>query len=115
MIALPAVPKLTKLIPLLASDKDGEVVVAAARAIGRTLEAVKADFHDLARALSAPPEPSSEPDSNLPFIVRCLHQHPALTEWEAKFLASIVALQARGRRLSDKQRAVIFKTWDRLQ
>jgi hypothetical protein len=45
-----AVSKVPLLIPLLGSDKDGEVV-AAARAIGRTLRAEGRDFHDLARAL----------------------------------------------------------------
>jgi len=40
--------KLQKLIPLLASDKDGEVV-AAARGIQRLLVAQNFDFHDLAK------------------------------------------------------------------
>jgi hypothetical protein len=106
-------PKLAKLLPMLASDKDGEVV-ATARAIGRTLSAAKADWHDLVRALT---ERQPEPDSidDLPFILRCLHDHPSLTEWESKFIASIAAQQARGRGMSDKQRAVVLRTWERLQ
>lgn len=104
-------PKLAKLLPLLASDKDGEVV-GTAPVIGRMLSAAKADWHDLVHALTEqPPEPTDEP----PFILRCLHGPPALTEWETKFVASIVGVQARGRSLSDKQRAVILKTWERLQ
>ncbi|KQQ23702.1 hypothetical protein ASF53_05085 [Methylobacterium sp. Leaf123] len=39
--------KLTKLIPLLGSDNDGEAL-GAARAIGRTLQAAGLDFHALA-------------------------------------------------------------------
>ena len=45
-------PKLQKLIPLLASDKDGEVL-AAVGAIRRVLGAAGADLHDLAEVISA--------------------------------------------------------------
>lgn len=44
--------KLAILIPLLASDKDGEVV-ATARAIGRQLQKTGSDWHDLAARLTA--------------------------------------------------------------
>src|SRR5271165_2052604 len=40
-------PRIGQLIRLLGSDQDGEVV-AAARALGRTLASVGADFHTLA-------------------------------------------------------------------
>ncbi len=55
--------KLAILIPLLASDKDGEVV-ATARAIGRQLQKTGSDWHDLAARLTAPtvkhhPEPEA--------------------------------------------------------
>lgn len=53
-------PKLAKLLPLLASDHDGEVV-ATARAIGRTLVAAGLDWHALAAALT---QPASEPSVN---------------------------------------------------
>src|SRR5882672_6680748 len=43
--------KLKKLIPMLASDKDGEVM-AAVGAIKRTLQSNESDFHDLAAKLS---------------------------------------------------------------
>jgi hypothetical protein len=43
-------PKLAKLLPLLGSDKDGEVV-ATAKAIQRTLQSGGADWHDLAGAV----------------------------------------------------------------
>ena len=56
--------KLSILIPLLASDKDGEVV-ATARAIGRQLQKTGSDWHDLAARLTAPavkhhPEPDAD-------------------------------------------------------
>ncbi len=43
--------KLSKLLPLLGSDKDGEVI-AAARAINHALASEKFDLHDLAASLS---------------------------------------------------------------
>ena len=44
--------RLGKFIRLLTSDRDGEVV-AAARAIVRTLEGAGADIHDLAESIGA--------------------------------------------------------------
>ena len=46
-------PALAKLIRLLASDVDGEVL-AAVRALGRALKASGCDFHDLAGLVEAP-------------------------------------------------------------
>lgn len=45
-------PKLSLLIPRLASDQDGEIV-AVVRAIGRVLAASKLDWHDLAAGIAA--------------------------------------------------------------
>lgn len=56
--------KLSKLILMLSSDNDGEVVNAA-RAIGRTLPACQLDWHKLAAILSSPssivPPPKPRP------------------------------------------------------
>ena len=49
-------PKLARLVPLLGSDKPGEVAATVA-AIERTLVAAKCDWHDLAAALVYQPEP----------------------------------------------------------
>jgi hypothetical protein len=49
----PIAAKLATIIRLLGSDKDGEVV-AAARALGRTLNAVGADIHALAEQIEKP-------------------------------------------------------------
>lgn len=51
MIARALAQRVAKLVPLLASDKDGEVV-AAARAIARTLGTAGTDLHDLADTLN---------------------------------------------------------------
>jgi hypothetical protein len=94
-------PKLRKLLPLLASDKSGEVV-ATARAIGRTLEGAGADFHDLARLLardsshtSRPPRPRYEPPCDSPQtpteVARwCLNSGGRLTAKERDFLDSML-------------------------
>lgn len=69
MSALPTItPKLAKIIPMLSSPNDGEVVNTA-RAIERTLKSAGLDWHDFAKALtalamapsSAAPEPSPKP------------------------------------------------------
>jgi len=52
-IEKPTISKLSKLIPLLASDQDGEVV-ATARAIQRLLKTAGADLHDIVAALEKP-------------------------------------------------------------
>ncbi|KQP02628.1 hypothetical protein [Methylobacterium sp. Leaf93] len=57
-------PKLIKLLPLLGSDNDGEVV-STVWAIGRTLASAGADFHDLTDSLVKarvviPPRPAGE-------------------------------------------------------
>lgn len=54
MIPPAIAPKLAKLLPLLASDHDHEVI-ATARAIGRTLASAGSDFHALAAALGPKP------------------------------------------------------------
>ena len=46
-----AAPRLRKLVLLLSSDHDGEIV-SAARAIGRTLKDAGADWHALANAIN---------------------------------------------------------------
>ncbi len=61
----PITSKLRKLLPLLASDKDGEVL-GAARAIHRTLQSAGSDLHDLAARLADNNEPDLELDPDPP-------------------------------------------------
>nr|USU31054.1 hypothetical protein NG677_17135 [Methylobacterium sp. OTU13CASTA1] len=68
MIARTLAQRVAKLVPLLASDKDGEVI-AAARAIARTLTTAGTDLHDLADTLNrmqtvAEPRPNRDAASN---------------------------------------------------
>ena len=119
-MTLPAVilPKLSKLIPMLSTDQDGELV-AAARAIGRALQGVGLDFHDLAHAFDtprivervvyrdrpvptkpadAPPETWGELAQWLKIRSRKLQQH------EADFIRDMAAQAWISREPSEKQK-----------
>jgi hypothetical protein len=131
MSALPTIaPKITKLLPMLSSSHDGEVVNTA-RAIERTLKGAGLDWHDLAKAFTAPsvprpqpaPEPAPQPRAherpkasgaprweNLSHIQRICHLDwlrfwGELSRWECQFAGDIEDLiTAKPRiRLSEKQ------------
>jgi hypothetical protein len=95
--ALAAVaPRIGQLIRLLASDKDGEVV-AAARALGRTLNGVGADFHLLADLIERPSPaalelPPPRPESAGPADAVWLHRHhwSRLNEKERSFVLQMM-------------------------
>jgi hypothetical protein len=105
--------KLRRLIPLLSSDKDGEVV-ATVHAIRRTLAAADLDLHDLARLLTPatvtpasaapeperPPEPPPKPDRQwAKTVIELLRTHAecplCLTDWERKFLANLASYHTK--------------------
>lgn len=107
-------PRLSKLIPMLATDHDGEVV-ATARAIGRTLESAGLDLHDLAKALVAPDAamaskayeetaPAPQPTS-LQDIAIWLRTHAAhrMNYKEQKFVMDMAVRLGMGRQVSSKQ------------
>lgn len=59
-VLAPIAPRLARLVPFLASDREGEVL-ATVRAIGRTLAGAGLDFHALAAALESAPGPQTDP------------------------------------------------------
>jgi hypothetical protein len=85
MTALPATltPTLAKLIPLLGSDKSGEVVATAA-AIGRVLETAGRDWHDLAAAVA----PTLEDDWRAT-LAYCAKHADRLSDKERDFLRTL--------------------------
>ena len=89
MSALPAalVPMLSKLIPLLASDKDGEVV-ATAHAISRVLKASGCDWHDLVARLCGLVTPSPNADWRRETRF-CFENADLLDERELNFITNI--------------------------
>lgn len=84
MTALPTtlIPTLCKLIPLLGSDKDGEVL-ATVGAIGRVLCANKLDWHDLTSQLLPKAEDWHE------LLVFCVSRKDRLNAKEQDFLGTL--------------------------
>jgi hypothetical protein len=88
-------PRLKKLLLMLSSDRDGEVV-AAARLIGTTLRSAGADWHDLVAGLLAPtskrPPPPPHDDANSEWRVMrgfCLNRDRLLRSREHEFIISL--------------------------
>lgn len=99
-------PQLGKLLRMLSSDSDGEVV-AAARAIGRVLEAHKLDWHALADALC----PTAERHDWRDLLAYCAANMSRLAPHERAFLRSIARWRGE---LTDKQRDWLHAIADRL-
>jgi hypothetical protein len=109
-------PKLSKLIPMLATDHDGEVV-ATVRAISRTLKGAGLDFHSLVEALGehkstyAPPPPPRKAQAPTPQptslrdIAIWLRTHAAhrMNYKEQSFVIEMTSRLGTGRRASKKQ------------
>ena len=118
MAALPDLaPRLSKLIPRLASDHEGEVVATVA-AIRRTLENGGLDLYALADAISNPPvvyhtEPAraEKPRSHQMDARRCLHSGLKWKPHEAEFLRQMAS---QLRRPSEKQRDWLDGLLDRV-
>ena len=94
-----AAPRLAKLLPLLGSDKPGEVV-ATANAIGRALKSCGADWHDLASMLDqgdVQPEPvriaprwqTLSPADRLRWLDALARPGSGATPWECSIAANI--------------------------
>jgi hypothetical protein len=85
-------PMIGKLIRLLASDRDGEVV-ASARALHRTLRNAGLDFNDLAQMIEAPTRPyqgTADPDSDWCAMARACAEHVhELSDRERSFVRSM--------------------------
>jgi hypothetical protein len=116
---LPAavLPKLRKLIPLLAWDKGGEVVATAA--ISRNLRTANRGWHDLNAVLTEPRVVEREapprrgwraPTPDAGTMLADLLNHLWLTDWESDFVRSVFGQFCR-RRISAKQTAVLERIW----
>ena len=85
--------KLAQLVRLLSSDQPGEIV-AAARAIGRTLRAVGKDFHDLAALIENPSMGELQP-APMPWAAMasfCAATPHRLNERELDFISNMSSL-----------------------
>ncbi|MEO1102907.1 MAG: hypothetical protein AAFW98_04120 [Pseudomonadota bacterium] len=119
----PIPPKIKQLIPLLASNQDGEVV-AAVRAINRTLSQQGLDFHDLAAAacVSATAKgPTStrasdlDPEEWREVVLFCADRRARLSNREAAFVTSILYRVSQNREPTPKQAKWMFDIYDRLR
>lgn len=123
----PVLPKISAIIPRLATEHDGEVV-GCVRAIDRLLKASGCDWHDLAAALDrgnateprrefhergwssvddcCPPSWADATTDERYEIIYSLIRSGKLSDWETTFVNSISAQYTR-RALSEKQVDVI--------
>ena len=107
--------KLAKLLRLLCSDKDGEVL-AAASAIKRTLATEGSDIHALADALCRlqPQHRPRHEDDNDWHSIACECQAHGLSRREQNFVADMVAWTAF-REPTQKQRAWLLSIHTRVR
>ena len=102
-------PRLGKLVVLLGSDRDGEVI-GAARAIDRVLKSSGRDWHDLAATLSVPTSiPSADWRGEARF---CAGNAQRLSERELDFLATLARYRSSP---SGKQLSWLQSIADRLR
>lgn len=108
-------PKISKLIPRLARDHDGEVVATVA-AIRRTLAAAGLDFHALAKALGTPVPPIVQPRSQAEIAAWCRnHGQTSLTLKEFVFVSDMAHRFSRGSQPSEKQTAWLMAIYAKLR
>lgn len=121
--------RLQQLIPRLASDHDGEVVVAV-RAIQRVMANEGRDLHDLARAAvteptivyqtvyreRAPtPGSSAEPSEWLRKATECVAAVGSLTPREAEFVQDMAVRLRHQRAPTEKQAAWLDAIYHRIR
>lgn len=112
-------PKVLLLLPRLASDQEGEVL-ATAKAIGKQLSAVGADWHDLVSRLTAEPaihdQPHREYHHTTPDNSRLLQMARFLRDSCAarlnarcdRFVVEMANALGAGRSISVKQRKFLM-------
>lgn len=95
-------PKLGKLIPMLSSSHDGEVV-AAARAIERTLKDAGRDWHDLVKVIISPSIAPVLPETWRGVAMYCHDRNRCLNPREAEFAADMCSRLVCGGQPTERQ------------
>jgi hypothetical protein len=127
-IAPATIPKITAILPRLASEHDGEIV-ASVRAIGRVLHSGGNDWHDFTatfeRGVNAPDVRSKNRSATAAptwraaayyerdGLLAMLCDQDWLSPWERSFVASITTQYTARRSLSPKQIDIIDRLLDR--
>ncbi len=107
----PIAPRLGKLLPMLPSLHDGEVV-AAARAIQSTLHDAGYDWHDLVQALFPPPVSASADSDWRDDVARCAENMDYFDNRDRDFLRSMAHWRGQP---SQKQRDRLAALADRVR
>ena len=66
--------------------------------------------------ISKEPERGKRQKSREEYLVACLSEEsndPKFTDWERQFISSLARQVAQGRKLSEKQKEVIERLWDK--
>jgi hypothetical protein len=109
----PIASQLSKLVLMLSSNHEGEIV-ATARAIDRVLRSNRLDWHDLAEAICLP-APAARPCDDADWrdlLAFCASRMSCLNSREREFLRSIA--QWRGN-LTERQRNWLETIADKLR
>jgi hypothetical protein len=105
-------PILARLVPRLDSPHDGEII-ATAKAIERVLHSSSMDWHDLTKAITAPPPIPWQPNrteshesAEMRTWLEAISRETWLNDWSRSFIANILARRSLDS-LSVKQRTCV--------
>jgi hypothetical protein len=106
----PLPPVIAQLLPRLGSNFDGEII-ATVKAIQRVLHSSSMDWHDLTKAITAPPaipwQPNrTESHEEIRAWLEVVSREPWPNDWTRSFIANILARRSLDS-LSAKQRTCV--------
>ncbi len=101
--------QLSKILGLLGSHHDGEILAAAKQA-HRVVSGAGLTWEDIFRPMLPAPRRHWQDDINL---IEALLKQSTLTAWERNFVSSL-ATWAQRRSLTEKQRAVLAEIYQRV-
>jgi hypothetical protein len=113
----PVAGKVAKLVRLLSSDRDGEVL-GAVEGLKRTLASINCDLHTVADLILSAAAPGADRSPNRPDNDADLLDALAalwLTPAEDRFVAGCFEYFERRKRLSPRQREVLIEIFERAQ
>jgi predicted ATP-binding protein involved in virulence len=70
----------------------------------------------LVRGIQREPEKSSQKKSREEYLIACLAEEAndsKFSDWERNFISSLARQAAEGRKLSDKQKEIIERLWEK--
>jgi hypothetical protein len=70
----------------------------------------------LVKSSNKRPEPVSKEKSRDEYLIACLREEvndPKFSEWERGFITSLARQVSQGRKLSEKQKQILERIWDK--